>query len=92
MIIKALFDERLANNWSNHEVAVKFSELSNGPFVSYLTLKNRYDVINRQTPVLQKHKVTTLPTPIPTSNRFDTFSEQHEIIETERIVANPSNC
>lgn len=85
-----MFNERLANNWSNHEVAIKYSELSNGPFVSYITLKNRYDVISGKTPIMPKTKVPKLPTPITTSNRFNLFNDQPEIIEIERVVANPS--
>ena len=32
----------------------------------------------------------TNPAPVPTSNRFDSLTEQPDIVEIQRIVANPS--
>ena len=88
--IKAIFDERLVNNWSNHDVAVKYAELANCAFVSYVTLKKHYDTLNKLAPILLTHSTKTNLPPVPTTNRFDSLTEQHDNVEIERIVDNPS--
>jgi hypothetical protein len=89
LIIKAIFDERLANNWSNHDVAVKYAELA-GSFVSYITLKKHFDSLTDLAPIKTPPNVQSHQKPVLISNRFDLLNDQPDIIEIGRVVANPS--
>ena len=89
LIVRAIFEERLANSWSNHDVAVKFFELS-GSNVSYHTLLRHYESLNRPVPLQPPSLSQTKPKPVHTSNRFDILNNQPDNIEIEQVIANPS--
>ena len=89
LIIKAIFDERLANNWSNHDVSVKYFELS-GSNVSYPSLLRHYESLNRPALIQPPTSIKSHPKPVPTSNRFNLLNDQPDIIEIVQVVTNTS--
>lgn len=75
--------------WSNHDVAVKYYELT-GSLVSYQTLLKHYESLSKSNTLKKQPQSSVYLAPVPTLNSFNTLNDQADIVEIDSSVANPS--